>query len=315
MERIIINLNAKPSERWHWLKDYRKEMNSLFKYYLEDLSSAGIFQDYIETYKTLFINKEYQEEIKSVSRYSDFSENEILITNLYYDALKFVFGCTSFCVTNQNEKLHARNLDWWSENNMLGKFTKIFDFKKDNETQYSLVSWPGFIGALSGVKPRLFSITLNAVLSNESPQFAIPITFLIRDVLEKAKTFDEAVVMLSETTIASDCLLMVVGVNKDENVVIERTPTTFSIRKAAGNSLIVTNEYLSLTENKQTNDTLQLTASGRHKRVNEMIKFKSPESIQDHFDILSDGNVKMDITVQQMIFNPKRGEIHLKTKK
>lgn len=314
MERITINLNAKPSERWHWLKDYKQEIDSLFKYYLEDLSSAGIFQDYIETYKTLFINKQYQQEIKSVSGYSDFSENEVFITNLYYDALKFVFGCTSFCITNQKEKFHARNLDWWSENNMLGKFTKIFDFKKDNETQYSLVSWPGFIGALSGVKPRLFSITLNAVLSNESPQFAIPITFLIRDVLEKAKTFDEAVIILSETTIASDCLLMVVGVNKDENVVIERTPTTFSLRKAAGNSLIVTNEYLSLTENKQTNDTLQLTASGRHQRVNEMIKHKTPESIQDHFDILSDLNVKMDITVQQMIFNPKNGGIHLKTK-
>ena len=68
-----------------------------------------------------------------------------------------------------------------------------------------------------------------------------------------------------------------------------------------------------LTENKQTNDTLQITASGRHKRVYEMIRYKTPKSIEDHFDILSDINVKMTITVQQMIFNPLNGDIHLKT--
>jgi predicted choloylglycine hydrolase len=312
MERITINLDKKPSERWNWLKYYKHETNSLLKYYLEDLSSAGIFETYIETYKTLFISKQYKEEIECVAKNSHFSENQVLITNLYYDALKFVFGCTSFCITNQTEKLHARNLDWWSENNILGAFTKVFDFKENDEIKYSLVSWPGFIGALSGVKPGKFSITLNAVLSNESPQFAIPITFLIRDVLENAETFDEAIKILSETTIASDCLLMVVGVNLDENVVIERTPTTFSIRKPKGNSLIVTNEYLSLTENKKTNDTLQLTASGRHKRVEVLVKSNTPKSTDDYFDILSDNQVKMGITVQQMVFNPKNGDIHLK---
>lgn len=312
MERIIINLDKAPSERWHWLKDYKKETNNLLKYYLEDLSSAGIFETYIDTYKTLFISKDYQEEIACVSQYSDFSENQVLITNLYYDALKFVFGCTSFCVTNQKEKLHARNLDWWSENNILGEFTKLFDFQRNGKTRYSLVSWPGFIGALSGVKPGRFSITLNAVLSNEAPQFAIPITFLIRDVLENAETFDQAVKMLSETSIASDCLLMVVGTNDGESVVIERTPTAFKWRHPENGQLIVTNEYLALTDNKQTNDTLQLTASGRHRRVQELLNDKTPNSINDYFDVLSDDEIKMGITVQQMIFDPANGDIYLK---
>ena len=138
MERIIINLDTSPSERWNWLKDYKEETNSLLKYYLEDLSSAGIFETYIDTYKMLFISKHYQQEIECVAKHCDFSENQVLITNLYYDALKFVFGCTSFSVTNEDEKLHARNLDWWSENNILGKFTKIFDFKKKDEIEYSL---------------------------------------------------------------------------------------------------------------------------------------------------------------------------------
>jgi len=312
MKRIKINLDLTPSERWKGLGQYTEEINGLFKYYLEDLSGAGVFEEYIELYKTNFISKTYRDEIKSIQEFCNFTENQILITNLYYDALKFVFGCTAFCVTSQKEKLHARNLDWWTENNILGKYTKIFDFEQNGKKKYSLVGWPGFVGALSGVKPGVFSITLNAVLSNESPQFAIPITFLIRDVLEKAKTFIEAVKILSETTIASDCLLMVVGVNEGENIVIERTPTLFSIRKPLEDSLIVTNEYLSLTENKLTQDTLQLTAFGRHVRVKELLDENKPKVIEDYFDVLSDSKVKMDITVQQMVLNPKNGDIHLK---
>lgn len=312
MERVIINLDETPSKRWGVLEKYKEEINSLFKYYLEDLSNAGMFETYIDLYKESVIEKSYKEEIKAIEKICDFSENEILITNLYYDALKFVFGCTAFCVTNSKNRLHARNLDWWTENNILGKYTKIFDFKKKGLLKYSLISWPGFIGALSGVKKGAFSITLNAVLSNESPQFAIPITFLIRDVFEKAKTFTEAVKILSETTIASDCLLMVVGVHENENVVIERTPTTFAIRNAVDNSLIVTNEYLSLTENKLTGDTLQTTASGRHLRTKALIDDKTPEVVKDYFNILSDKSVKMDITVQQMLLNPKNGGIYLK---
>ncbi|QCE41267.1 C45 family autoproteolytic acyltransferase/hydolase [Psychroserpens sp. NJDZ02] len=312
MERIKINLDLAPSERWKNLKKFKEQINSLYKYYLEDLSDTGIFETYIETYKTNFITSSYRDEIKSIEEFCDFTENQILITNLYYDALKFVFGCTAFCVTNAKERLHARNLDWWTENNILGKYTKIFDFEENGKTVYSLVGWPGFVGALSGVKKGAFSITLNAVLSNESPQFAIPITFLIRDVLEKAKTFSQAVKILSETTIASDCLLMVVGANDNENVVIERTPTTFSIRKPLDNSLIVTNEYLSLTDNKLTQDTLQLTAFGRHIRVKQLLDKETPKATQDYFNILSDSKVKMDITVQQMVLNPKSGEIHLK---
>lgn len=312
MKRAIINLDIKAHKRWEFLKKHTDEINALLRFYLSDLSDAGIFKTYIEPYREMIISKKYQEEIKAVSNYCDFSEDEILITNLYYDALKFIFGCTAFSISNSCERWHARNLDWWTDGTILGDYSMIFDFQKEGETIYSLVSWPGFIGALSGVRKGAFSITLNAVLSNEGPQFATPITFLIRDVLEHITTYDEAIKKLSETTIASDCLLMVVGCNEGENVVIERTPTTYAIRKAVDNHLIVTNAYLALTENKITQDTLQATASGRHGRVKQLLGIKTPRTVNEYMNILSDSAIKMDITVQQMVLHPKTGNIHLK---
>jgi predicted choloylglycine hydrolase len=312
MERLIVNLDKAPSKRWAFLKAYSKEINYLLKYYLNDLSDAGIFQQYIETYKTLYVAHDYMEEVRAIATYCDFSENEIVIANLYYDALKFVFGCTAFCVDQDKDRLHARNLDWWTEDNILGKYTKVFDVMKGGHLVCSLVSWPGFIGALSGVRKGAFSITLNAVMSHEAPQFAIPITFLIRDVLERVSTFETAVKILSETPIASDCLLLVVGCRKGENVVIERTPSRYAHRLSEDGSVIVTNEYLKLTSNKETKDPLQVTASERHQMVKALIDTSKPCTKETCFEILSNRKVKMDITVQQMVFHPKTGEIQLK---
>ncbi|TCI90735.1 hypothetical protein [Tenacibaculum sp. M341] len=50
-----------------------------------------------------------------------------------------------------------------------------------------------------------------------------------------------------------------------------------------------------------------------HQRVSELLKIKPPVSVEDYFSILSDDNVKMNITVQQMVFDVTTGAIHLKT--
>lgn len=309
--RIKVNLNKPPSERWEFLKDYIPEMNQLLGCYLSDMTGAGIFSEAIDLYKANFISEDYLEEIQSIDKLSNFSENEVLITNLYYDALKFIFGCTSYAIHINNKNVHARNLDWWTENELLKVHTKVFDFQKNGKTIFSCVSWPGFIGALSGVRKGAFSITLNAVSSNDSPEFAIPITFLIRDVLEKVNEFDKAVKILSETPIASDCLLMVIGVEENQSVVIERTPTRFELREPENGIITVTNEYLKI-DNKMTNDSLQETASCRYRRVLELYKENEPKSSSDCFRILSDDRVKMNITMQQMLLYPATGEIELK---
>lgn len=46
--------------------------------------------------------------------------DEVVCGNLYYDALKAVLvGCTAFAVDTPTGPLHARNLDWWTENDSL----------------------------------------------------------------------------------------------------------------------------------------------------------------------------------------------------
>ncbi|MBC8112591.1 MAG: hypothetical protein H7Y04_16195 [Verrucomicrobia bacterium] len=311
METLKINLDLSPAERWAFLADYKAEIDELIGYYLNDLGDVSFFENVIDHYKANFVKSSYLEEIVCIAKISEFSSNQILISNLYYDALKFVFGCTAFTVQDGKTPLHARNLDWWTENDALKKYSRIFDFEKDGKVLYSGIGWLGFIGILSGIRKGGYSVTLNAVLSDESPNLAQPITFLIRDVLEEEAEYDKAVERLSQTKIASDCLLMVVGTKSEQMTVIERTPTRYALRKPENGMLVVANDYKTLTSEKQTGDVLQQSSCGRYDRTRELVNLYQPQTEEDYMKILKDKQVKMNITVQQMILNPEKGTIWL----
>ena len=311
MKRLTVNLDLPPEERWSFLSKYKQDIDELIAYYLNDLIDVGFFEGIIDSYKNNFIKPSYIKELDSIASISEFSTNQILIANLYYDALKLVFGCTSFAIEGSEAPYHARNLDWWSKNDDLRTKTKIFDFVKNGEVLFSGIGWAGFIGVFSGIKNGAYSVTLNAVSSNEPPNLAPPVTFLLRDVLEEEKQFDKAGQRLSETAIASDCLLMLVGTNKEELIVIERTPTKHEIRKPENGVIVATNDYKILKDEKLGNDILQETSCGRYNRVLELVSQSPPKTANDYLDILQDDKVKMNITMQQMVLNPSEGTILL----
>jgi acid ceramidase/N-acylethanolamine-hydrolysing acid amidase len=311
MKEHIVDLDQSPTARWEFLADYRTEMNALFKCYLNDFSGEEEIYRNVEYYKREVIPREYLEEIEFLSSLTAYSANEVLIANLYYDILKLFFGCTAFACTSEHGILHARNLDWHTDNNLLNRHSQIFDFRKGGQTLFKSVGWPGFVGVLSGMKPHQFSLTLNAVLSPDPVEVAIPISFFLREVLSKADSYESAKEMLEKTTIASDCLLLLSGTKNDEMVVIERTPGRYATRTPENGQLVVTNEYKKLENIKLAQNVLQQTACGRFDRANELLALKKPVNEKECLDILQDENVMMGITAQQMVFHNASGTIVL----
>lgn len=310
-EEHIVNLDLPADKRWLFLTDYRDEINELLLCYLSDFEGAGFIFESIGDYKKHIISTEYLEEIEFIASISKFTPDQVLIANLYYDVLKFYFGCTAFASDNAGTIMHSRNLDWHTENNLLSQHSKIFSFQRKGETIFKTVGWTGFIGALSGIKPNSFSLTLNAVLSNDSPEIAVPVSFLLRDILDTSNSFEDAKQKLERTSIASDCLILLSGVKSNEMVVIERTPKRFATRKPENGFIIVTNDYKQLENNITGESVLQSTSCGRFDRTQELLVKKTPTNFDECFDILKDEKVIMGITVQQMVFNNRSGEIKL----
>ncbi len=310
-DEIIVDLDLPVNERWSFLINYKSEINQLLEYYLNDFEGGEFIFDSIGIYKKEIISNEYLEEINFISSISNFSPDEVLIANLYYDVLKFYFGCTAFAVENNGSILHSRNLDWWTENNILSEYSKIFLYQKNGQTVYKTVGWVGFVGALSGLKPGKFSLTLNAVLSNDTPEIALPVSFLLRNILNTANSFDEAKNKLEQTTIASDCLILLSGAQINEMVVIERTPKRFATRRTETKFIAVTNDYKKLENNTSDDSELQSTSCCRFNRTQELLAEQIPADYEQCFNILKDDKVMMGITVQQMVFNNETGEIKL----
>jgi len=309
-ESHIVNLDLPAEQRWSFLEKSKGKINMLLECCLNDFEGSELIFDNIEEYKNLVIPEDYLQEVSYISSISKFSDNEVLIANLYYDVLKFYFGCTAFAVPGENTIYHARNLDWHTENNLLSDHSVILDFRRQGQTQFKTVGWLGFIGALSGIKPGKFSVTLNAVLSNDPPEIAYPISFLLRDVLDQETSFYSARERLEISNIASDCLLLLSGLTPEERVVIERTPKRFASRESLDNVLVVTNDYKTLENTNKAGGLLQSTSCGRFDRATELLK-SEVTAPQECLKILQDDDIMMGITVQQMCFNTATGEIEL----
>lgn len=308
-----VNLDLPPSERWLFLKDHRLVIESLITTYLSDFAGDDIITQNLEMYKLAIVPKSYQEEISSIASMTKFSENQVLMANLYYDILKFYFGCTAFATYSGGKMWHARNLDWHSNEDLLRKHTAIFEFVQNGAVLYKTVGWPGYIGALSGIRPGCFSVTLNAVLSNDAPEIAYPISFLLRDVLEEESNFVSARDRLTNTTIASDCLLLLSGVENDEKVVIERTPKRSAHRGQSDDFVVVTNDYKVLDNSTPgtAQNTLQATSCGRFDSAGRLLSSQEKYDEKTCMAILKNPDVMMEITMQQMVFHNKTGEISL----
>src|SRR5258707_8346300 len=150
--------------------------------------------------------------MESLAQQVSLPVSDIALCNFYYDALKVVLGnilgCTAFAIDTPDGVLHARNLDWWMDNQTLARYTTICNFVGGAAGNFTTIGWPGFIGAFSGIAPGRFAITLNAVLSLEPAVPATPVVLILRSVLEEAQSFDEALSILSAASLPSDSLLL-----------------------------------------------------------------------------------------------------------
>jgi len=174
--------------------------------------------------------------------------------------------------------------------------------------KFTTIGWPGFVGVFSGIAPGRFAVTLNAVLSLELPQIATPVVFLLRSVLEGARSFDEALKLLSQSPIPCDCLLLLTGTAPGELVVIERTPSRNAVRRAQSGFLCVTNGYQKLDVGLgSTSSELLATTCQRFERVETLIRKRHPANQEDCLRYLSDPEVRMHMTVQQMVFRAATG--------
>lgn len=243
---------------------------------------------------------------------------EVLLANCGYELEHFswVYGCTAGVRHVPGHGLTlVRNLDWAMDG--LGKATRIFRFTKKGH-EFVTVGIAGCIGVLSGMVPRKFAIALNWAPPRDFPRFSYGPTFLLREVLEECKTYEDAVYRLKRTEMSTSAFFTVCGAEEGQACVIERTRKDASVRSFEAPVLVQANHYVSqrfrtsnaVIEKKDKDGDSFIHSSFDRARIltDELSRIDSADSLDDVADCLDAPEVLNEDTHQQMVFCPKTGK-------
>jgi len=219
-------------------------------------------------------------------------------------------GCTSGAVRLGSKRVvHIRNMDWPLKS--MAKATRIFRFV-DGDREFVTVGVPGMVGALSGMVPGAYSVTINYAPPTFMPGFDFGPLFLLRHVFEICDTYEEACDALSHTKLSANVLFMVCSAN-GKACVIERTRNDFAKVPMRGGTIAVANHYRS-GKMKHHNlgwdpDIIENSKDRAECMLGGLQEFGDRVTLEQIACALENEPVLNDETRQMMAFDPSSGEV------
>ncbi|TNM88383.1 hypothetical protein fugu_004637 [Takifugu bimaculatus] len=176
-----------------------------------------------------YIPQPYAGEIRGLASHFGDSLSDVIILNFAYEISAF---CTSIVAQDKNGSVyHGRNLDY--PHPVLRNMTLNAVFLKNGKVVYQGTSFAGYVGLWTAQSPDKFTVSgdqrgsehwwnwwknvVSALLLRRSP-----VSWLLRETLEEAQDFQDAVLRLSKIPIITGVYYIVGGVRAGEGVVITR---------------------------------------------------------------------------------------------
>jgi tetratricopeptide (TPR) repeat protein len=237
-----------------------------------------------------YVPREYQLEICGLSRgYQDpFPEfgpvyHRLLNYHAAHDISHAVMdnplvGCTSFAawgaMTADGHLLLGRNLDF-SPGKLFDVNKIVIRAKPQQGLGFISVAWGGMSGAVSGINEARIAVTINAAQSSQKRRIGTPVSLVMRQVLQYAKTLEEAIEIIKNSQVfVSDCYLVACG-KTSTAVIVEKTPGSCAVRRADADYLICANHFLSgALKNDPGNREYMATGTtvDRYRRMTELVQ-------------------------------------------
>jgi len=251
--RHVVDLDEAPELRWGKVVAAHVHQLPAVLTWLEATLGGGFVKEVSSlAYAALAMSGKINigRELEGISKASGIPVGTVAVLQLAYEMFA---ACTSIVAEIKGSELglhgdnaenelipfHIRTVDGPLEK--LSNMTCEVDFVRKGNVVFSATTWPGYVGVLTGVRPGAFSVSVNRryedrgfTQGNEREMIlnmfkcmseAWPVSFLVRDVLERASTYFEAITSLQVANLSAPAYITVAGTVAGEGTVITRART------------------------------------------------------------------------------------------
>jgi|GEM_PF-4403644 len=151
----------------------------------------------------------------------------------------------------------------------------IFVYRPQGKEAFITVGWPGLAGAFWGVNAQRIFISSHAVRTDDSNSVGTPRVFLVRKLLEEAKSLADVIAGAKVLERRMPGVLLVVDGKTGEAAVLEFTGKRLFVRKPKSKYLVTTNHLLhgKFSKDGRNDQVRRHSSSGlRYQRLMQLAK-------------------------------------------
>jgi len=247
----VINLDAPPEERWsHIMPLYADAMRALIPVIKRELThkAHGFAEAVAELARTLPERFEFARELDGIAAQTGIDVATLMAGNLWLETGGM--GCSTMVSSTNAGQVGGedgvqvpfliRTMDWQIPEFRIG--TLQLKFARRGKVLFIATTHTGFIGTITaasssfgisvnhrreedvhGDKPKRRQAQLARVVDGTRLGLA-PVSFFVRELMERASTYEEAVALSQSTDLMAPCYINLIGTVAGEGCVISRAP-------------------------------------------------------------------------------------------
>lgn len=270
-----------------------KKQEQIFFSRIEDIVPSKIQQTLLRNFLKWYNRKlyqnvpnEYQAEIYGVSKYTSHNFDNLAKQyqlSLYLHAAHDIghalqdlalVGCSSFAAWGEKSEdgnlILGRNFDFYVNDAFAENKIVAFINPKEGHP-FMMVTWPGMVGAVSGMNKEGLTVTINAGKSEIPLTAKTPISILTREILQYAKNIDEAIAIAKKRKVFVSESIMVGSAQDNKAILIEISPERIGVYDVPNtNQLICSNHFQSEAYKNDKRNESQITNSHSKYRLERM---------------------------------------------
>jgi isopenicillin-N N-acyltransferase-like protein len=232
----------------------------------------------------------------------------VYLHSLYDVSLSFehspLIGCSSFALTGsaaeRGHTLLARTFDF-EAGRIFDERKAVFFMRESGRIPYASVSWPGLVGTVTGMNQAGVALVVHGGRAREPRSAGEPLVHTMRDILGRAHTTEEAVLLFRQRDAMVSHIVMLADASGDV-AVVERAPgEPPSVRHGSG-KMGVTNHFEGPWADDPANVQVKRETStiARRARLDELLSRLEPgATVEQAIDVLRDkrgaGDVELPV--------------------